>query len=96
MVPDDPSLPQSELVRELVGFVWVDSGQLVVTDPNYLEELDTETVEAATTLKNRSALLLDGMAAAFRVGIRNGRYPVYAVKYPNVVISKVEIQLDER
>lgn len=93
--PQSPA-PHDELKRELVGHIWVDSGQLVVTDPNYLEEIDAETIDAATTLKARSALLLDGMAAAFRVGIRNGRYPVYALKYPNGAIAQVVIELDER
>jgi hypothetical protein len=95
MDADQPK-PTTDLDRELVGFVWVDSGQLVVTDPNYLEELDAETIAAATNLKSRAALLLDGMAAAFRVGIRNGRYPIYAHKYPNGALARIEIELDER
>ena len=38
----------------------------------------------------------EGLAAAFRVGIRNGRYPVYVTRYPNGAIAKFEVELDER
>ena len=52
---DDSNANQTEqpLVRELVGYVWVDSGQLVLTDPEYIAELDQELLEEATDLRHR-------------------------------------------
>ena len=88
-----PNMP--EVKRERLGYVWVDSGQLIVTDPCYLEELDGETIEQATTHRKREGLVMDGMAAAFRTGIRIGRYPVYVHKFENGAIARIEIELTE-
>lgn len=84
------------LVRELIGYVWVDSGQLVITDPSYLEDLDFETISESTSLKQRYKLMMDGMAVALRSGIRNSRYPVYVTRFENGAIAKVEIELTEQ
>ena len=81
------------LVRELVGHVWVDSGQLVLTDPEYIQDLDPEVLEAATDLKHRSKLIMDGMAVAFRSGLRSARYPVYVIRFENGAIARIEIDL---
>lgn len=82
--------------RTLLGYVWVDSGQLVIVDPSYLDDLDCESLSAATDLARRAALINDGMAAAVRSGIRNGRYPVYVTTFENGAIARVEIAMDER
>lgn len=85
----------SPLRRELVGHVWVDSGQLVVTDPSYLEDLDYETLNELTSLKHRFSLYNEGMAAVFRSGLRSGSYPVYVTRFENGAIAKVEIEMSE-
>lgn len=85
-----------KIQRELIGRVWVDSGQLVLTDPNYLEELDPDLIESTIGPKLRAALLNDGMAVAFRTGLRTGSYPVYAHRFENGAIQRIEILLDER
>lgn len=84
------------LPRELVGYVWVDSGQLILTDPSYLEDLDPEMVESATTLKKRFGLIMEGMAVVFRSGVRNSRYPVYVTRFENGAIAKIEIEMAEQ
>ena len=86
---------REELERHLVGRVWVDSGQLVLTDPVYLDQLDVETVGAATDLKDRAGLVTDGIAVAFRSGIRIGRYPVYVTQFKNGAIAGVEVDMRE-
>lgn len=100
MTADDADRPASAehppLARDLLGYVWVDTGHLVVTDPNYAQELDPEAAQQATTQRARAAMIGEGLAAAFRVGIRNGRYPVYVTRYPNGAIAKFEVELDER
>lgn len=90
-----PEGGSSGFTRECLGYVWVDSGQLVITDPNYMEELDYDTIDAATNHKKRAALIMDGMAAAVRSGIRNGKYPVYVLRFANGVLAKVEIDMTE-
>lgn len=96
---DNPSEPSPEAApedkRELVGYVWVDSGQLIVTDPNYIEQLDYEAISRETNRHKRSSLIMDGLAIALRTGIRNGKYPVYVKKYENGSIRRVEIEMDE-
>lgn len=85
----------SPLRRELVGHVWVDSGQLVITDPSYLEDMDYETLDELTNLKKRFSLYNEGMAAIFRSGLRSGSYPVYVTRFENGAIAKVEIEMSE-
>jgi len=86
---------QTPLERELVGHIWVDSGQLLLTDPGYAEDLDYETIDTATDKKHRHAVLLDGMAMVFRSGLRNSRYPVYVTRFENGAIFKIEIEMTE-
>ena len=81
--------------RELIGHVWVDSGQLVITDPSYMEQLDYEAISQETNRKKRVGLIMDGLAIALRAGVRNGKYPVYVKKYENGSIRHVEIIMDE-
>ena len=92
------SKPEADdtLTRTKLGEVWVDSGQLYLGDPLYLEEFDPETLQQATTMEDRQKLLNEGMAAVFRSGLRNTKIPVYITRYPNGAISRVEIVFDER
>lgn len=96
MIDKSSQAGEADTIRELVGHVWVDSGQLMVTDPMYLEELDPDILETATNLQQRSRLMQDGMAAVFRSGLRNTKCPVYATRYRNGALAKVEIIFDER
>lgn len=100
MSDGSPQKPEAdsheETVRELVGHVWVDSGQLVLTDPIYLEELDAEMIDAATSLQRRFSLINDGMAAAFRSGLRNSKYPVYVTRFRNGALARIEVVFDDR
>lgn len=84
---------QRELERRLVGRVWVDSDQLVLMDPLYLDQLDAETIDAATNLKNRTGLGNDVMAIAFRSGIRIGCYPVYITQFKQGAVARVEVDM---
>ena len=99
MAPLDPNdanqAAPGKLIRELVGHVWADSGQLIITDPSYMEDLDFEMIDSATSLKKRHNLIMDGMAVALRSGIRNSRYPVYVTRFENGAIAKVEIEFAE-
>lgn len=83
------------LRRELAGHIWVESGQLVLTDPSYLEDLDFDTVSELTSLKKRFCLYNEGLAMVFRSGIRSGSYPVYVTRFENGAIAKVEIEMAE-
>lgn len=84
------------LRRELVGHIWMDSGQLVLTDPSYLEDLDFDAISELTSLKKRFCLFNEGMAVVFRSGIRSGSYPVYVTRFENGAIAKVEIEMSEQ
>ncbi|HOE97861.1 MAG TPA: hypothetical protein PLS90_17510 [Candidatus Sumerlaeota bacterium] len=85
--------PQSGTQRDLIGHVWVESGRLLLTDPIYREEFDEETLARAGDRAQRAGLLNDGMAALFQTGIRIGRYPVYAHRFANGALARVEIDL---
>jgi hypothetical protein len=93
---DQDQTAPGKLVRELIGHVWADSGQLIITDPGYMEDLDFEMIDSATNLKQRHSLIMDGMAVALRSGIRNSRYPVYVTRFENGAIAKIEIEFAEQ
>lgn len=93
---DPPAAGPAPLRRELLGRIWVDSGQLVLTDPSYLEDLEFETIEELTTLKKRCCMYNEGMAAVFRSGLRSGSYPVYVTRFENGAIARIEIELAEQ
>jgi hypothetical protein len=96
MSDQSPNDSPPQIIRQLVGHIWVDSGQLILTDPIYLEELDADTIEPATSLKQRYGLVNDGMAAAFRSGLRNAKYPVYVTRFENGALARIEVVLDDR
>jgi hypothetical protein len=84
------------LRRELVGQIWMDSGQLVLTDPDYLPDLDGEALARLTSLRQRFAVFNEGQAMVFRSGIRNASYPVYVTRFENGAIARIEIELAEQ
>lgn len=97
-------------VRELIGYVGVDSGQLIVVDPCYLGEWtdgdyfpDDPTPQndydkaCKITDKDRGhGMMFNESAAVFRTGWGDGSYPVYAWRDTNSGrIVRVEIHFDE-
>ena len=73
----------SYTTRVLIGHVSVDSGQIVLVDPCYVEQgLDYEDVCNTTLSDDQAGAWMNGHAVATSTGYGDGSYPVY-VEYEN-------------
>lgn len=68
----------SYTTRVLIGHVSVDSGQIVLVDPCYVEQgLDYEEVCNTTLSDDQAGAWMNGHAVATSTGYGDGSYPVY-------------------
>nr|WP_263327860.1 DUF4241 domain-containing protein [Neobacillus sp. Marseille-Q6967] len=84
--------------KEIVGRVAVDSGQLLITDPCYLEKKSNESlyeeVCKKTTSPKRLGQVLNGLAFATSSGYGDGIYDVFAEKDEEGRVISIEIRFD--
>lgn len=84
--------------KQIVGSVCVDSGQLLITDPCYLNEKKNEElyeeVCKITTSPNSLGQVLNGLAIATSSGYGDGIYDVLAEKDEEGKVISIEIRFD--
>ena len=77
-------------MRELVGHCRVDSGQILLIDPCYVEGIDYDKI-CNITLSDSQAGETKEMGVAVATAFGDGSYPVYATFNRENRIAKVEI-----
>jgi hypothetical protein len=97
-------------MSELIGYFGVDSGQIIIGDPCYLDQFITEELFSAdlpqpypysyngacsaTCSKKGAGVLANGNAIAVSTGYGDGSYPVYIERDHNGRIIEITISFD--
>ena len=85
------------LRKEWIGEVCVDSGQLMIVDPCYMDKWNHgdsfEEACFATCNDDRCGQIVGGLGLAFQSGYGDGIYDVYAFRNEDGEIMKLEIDM---